>query len=171
MTKLNNGQANAAGEIILEQEHLTFSLIQPHDVAAIQQMIQGTHLSALRVSTMNFNRHALPIFVARAQGNIVGFTCGEKGYGNQAHVMTIRGTYLYNRYNDPQHESELQLALVTWAEKKMNVTHYKLDDLDTVKPISISHMIPAPVADIPTVEIDVSPAPMMSADEPIYAYN
>ena len=156
-------------------EQLTFGLIQPHDITILQQMIQGTAFSGMKVSCMSFNRYASPIFIARSQGNIVGFTSGQKGSGDQSDVMTIRGTYLYNHYNDPQHQSELQLALVRWAEKKLDVTHYKLDDFDIPKPISISHVIPAviPPQKIETLDCDMNFVPQMSEPnfQPEYAYH
>lgn len=133
-------------------EHLTFGLIQPYDVHIIQQMVQGTELSG-----MSFNRHSQPIFVARAQGNIVGFTCGSKGYGDQSHVMTIAGTYLYHQYDDLPHQNELRLALVHWAEESLGVTHYKLDNFDEAKPISISHIIPPQNIEMDTSTEDSHP--------------
>ncbi len=146
-------------------QHLTFGPIQPHDINILQQIIQGTEFS-----NMSFNRHAGSVFIARNHGNIAGFASGQKGYGDQSHVLTVRGTYLFQQYDDVQHQNELQLALITWAEDALRVTHYKLHECDTPKPIGISHIIPPQNIDIPAAEEELPPEIIMTAPDREYAY-
>ena len=123
-------------------EHLTYGLIEPPEMGILQQMVQGT-----KFSSMYFNLQSFPIFIASSSAGIVGFTYGHKGYGDQSHVLIIDGTYLYHPLNDLHHQNELQLAFIRWAEKSLEVTHYKLDHLAPPKSIDISHVLPSPLTE------------------------
>ena len=90
--------------------------------------------------------------MARHKSDIAGFVFGQCGYGDNAHILTIHGTYLCGQFNDEAHEHELHLAFINWAHEKLNVTHYKLHEFDEPKPIGISHYIPPQNVTIPAVE-------------------
>ncbi len=141
-------------------QHLTFGLIEPFEIGVLQQMIQGTDYTSL-----SFNRTSSPIFIAHSSAHrIAGFTFGQKGYGDQSHVLIIQGTYLDHQFSDEQYEHELHLAFMNWAEKKLGVTHYKLNEFDTPKPIGINHIIPSQIS-APPEEITVP------AQTPEYAFH
>lgn len=142
-----------------------FGLIQSYEIAQVQQMIQGTEFSS-----MSFNRMATPIFMARNQGNVAGFVYGQKGYGDNAHVLTIQGTYLRHQFNDDTHEHELHLGFINWAAKNLGVTQYKLHEFDAPKPICISHYMPAQRPDTPAVEEVVATAAAAPAPHKEFAY-
>lgn len=146
-------------------QHLSFGLIEPHEVAILQQMIQGTGLSNL-----TFNQQSAPVFLARAHGNIVGFICGQKGYGSESHVLRVGGTHLCQQYDESRYQNELQLALMTWAEKALNVTHYKLSELGEVRPIGIAQFLPPQKIDLSDVEEDPQPDQPSIPDRE-YAYH
>lgn len=134
-------------------QHLTFGPIEPYDISGLQQMVQGTAFSCLY-----FNAYAPTILVARCDGDIAGFTVGQKGYGDQSHILIIQGTFLRHRFSDEHHEHELQLAFMNWAAEKLGVTHYKIDEFDPPIPIAITHIISAPA---PVLEDEIISAPSL----------
>ena len=143
----------------------TFGLIQPFEINCVQQMIQGTEFSS-----MSFNRMATPIFMARDKGSVAGFAYGQRGYGDNAHVLTIQGTYLRNQFNDDAHEHELHLAFINWAAKNLGVTHYKSHEFDAPKSICISHYMPPQMPAAPVVEEVSATAAAATTLHKEYAY-
>jgi hypothetical protein len=153
-----------SGSIILQ--NLTYGLMEPHESNILQQIIQGTKLCC-----MSFNQKASPIFIARTHASIAGLTTGHKGSGDESHVLVIEGSYLCGQFNDEQHLSELQLAFVHYAEKTMNVTHYKVNEFDTPKPISVMHFMPPQQVDSSDVAADLSGQMEPPEQELNYAYH
>ena len=118
-------------------QNLKYRPIEPYDIPIIQAMMQGNDSCYLPFGCFN-----KPLFVATVNHSIVGFSLGEKSYGEQSDVLTIIGTYLGYGYDDEVHQHELHLAFINWAEKSLGSNRYQIGEFGNIHPISISHVMP-----------------------------
>ena len=130
-------------------QNLRYRPIEPYDIPIIQAMMQGNESCYLPFGCFN-----KPLFVATANHSIVGFSLGQKSYGEQSDVLTIIATYLGHGYDDEAHQHELHLAFINWAEKSLGCHRYQLGEFGNIQPISISHVMPQPTT--PVFENDTS---------------
>jgi hypothetical protein len=118
-------------------QNLKYRPIEPYDIPIIQAMMQGNDSCYLPFGCFN-----KPLFVATVNNAIVGFSLGQKSYGERSDVLTVISTYLGRGYDDEVHQHELHLAFINWAEKSLGSHHYQLGEFGPIQPINISHVMP-----------------------------
>jgi len=127
---------------------LTFRPSSFHDLSIFQQMVQGTELSC-----MSFNTHGKNFYSAEHHRNPVGFIAGHKGYGDESHVLTIDGLYLYSAYHTDENRDSMLAHFARDMQSKLGVTHIRTDFLSAPEAINVQNLkLVHSVPDVPLEE-------------------
>lgn len=113
----------------------------PQDIRDLQQIIQGTSLSSMSFKIAD----GYVIYLAEDHGNIVGIATGHVQNEDVGVVLTLHDFYLRASWNTLEHENELRVHMIEWAQqhRKMGkATHYRSNIYQPALPICITHFIP-----------------------------